>query len=65
MEQEKRKRKFVTLPMTVPEFEALNDLTVAIVARDGKPIDRTEVMREGINLLAAKVIGQEVFNAAK
>ena len=51
--------------MTVPEFEALNDLTVAIVARDGKPIDRTEVMREGINLLAAKVIGQEVFNAAK
>ena len=65
MEQEKRKRKFVTLPMTVPDFEALNDLTVAIVARDGKPIDRTEVMREGINLLAAKVIGQEVFNAAK
>lgn len=61
MEQEKRKRKFVTLPMTVPEFENLNDLTVAIVARNGKPVDRTEVMREGLNLLAEKVMGRQIF----
>jgi hypothetical protein len=64
MSDNKKERKFLTLPVTPDEFEKMNRLVVEVTKAKNVPTERTDVMRAAINLKALQVMGIEIFTEA-
>lgn len=60
-EKEKPKRRFVSFPVSPDEYDALQALVVAETGAKKVPVTKTEVIRRGLNMVAAQVIGQQIF----
>lgn len=60
--EKKDKRKFFTLAVTEEEFAKVNDLIVAVVEAEKKPVDRTDLMRKGLDAVAMEYTGEAIFN---
>lgn len=61
MNDKKKERKYLTLPVTPDEFEKMNLLVVEVTKAKNAPIERTDVMRAALNLKSMQVMGQEIF----
>lgn len=63
-EKEKDKRRFVSLPVSQEEYQALVALVVAETASKKAPVTKAELMREALNMKSEEVTGKRIFQVA-
>ncbi len=58
---EKETRRFVSLPVTPDEYDALTALVVDLTATNRVPVTRAAVIRQALNKTAIEVQGKPIF----
>lgn len=59
--KEKEARRFVSIPVTPDEYDAITALVVDMTAAKRVPVTRVEVIRQGINKVAKEIQGRAIF----
>ena len=61
MTKQQKERKFIGLPVTPDEYDAVNRLLVAETSAKEVPLTRADIFRDALNLKSMQVTGQEIF----